>query len=85
MQVLVVALAGLLLLERWLGRDEIAPDGSFGDWSDATLEFHPELITRWDDEADYARPAPCTRPVTSAHRRLSRPLAAASRPQTPNR
>jgi len=82
MQVLVVALAGLLLLERWQRRHELAPVTTLDDEADAPIDFHPELIMRWDDEADYARPTPCTRPATPVQRPLARPLAAASRPHT---
>ncbi len=55
--VLLVALAGLLLLERWL-------DDNRGDvYDDATgpIDFHPELIVPWDDEAEYARQPACAR------------------------
>ena len=82
MQLLVATLAGLLLLERWQRRHEAGSAAPFDDVPGAPHDFHPELIMRWDDEAHYARPTPCTRPVTTTHRTAARPLVATSRPHT---
>ena len=57
LQLLLASLVGLLLLERRLNDLEIpASDDATGP-----IDFHPELIMRWDDEADYARTDACTR------------------------
>ena len=63
------ALLGLLLLERRLdSRSTARHDDVTGP-----IAFHPELIVRWDDEADYARSTACTR-RSIAHRPAVRPL-----------
>lgn len=57
LQLLLACLVGLLLLERRLNDRDVHAG------ADATgpIDFHPELIMRWDDEADYARTDVCTR------------------------
>jgi hypothetical protein len=55
--VLLVALAGLLLLERWLDDNRCHVD----DDATGPIDFHPELIVPWDDESEYSRPATCAR------------------------
>jgi hypothetical protein len=55
--VLLVALVGLLLLERWLDDNR----GDIDDDATGPIDFHPELIVPWDDEAEYARPRACAR------------------------
>ena len=65
----MAALVGLLLLERWLeNRNTARHDDVTGP-----IAFHPELIVRWDDEADYARSTACTRRAI-ARRPAARPL-----------
>jgi hypothetical protein len=80
LQGLAFTLAGLLLLEARLHRNEQDDRGTFDPSQAAGFDFHPELIVAWDDEADYARKRACTRPVR-VDRRESRPLQpATSRP-----
>jgi hypothetical protein len=62
LQVLVAALAGLLLLESRTNRHNEAISHSIDPDSSEMIEFHPELLARWDDEAAYAQPRPCARP-----------------------
>jgi len=62
LQLLVATLAGLLLLEARLSQSHAAASRSLDSESDEMVDFHPELLARWDDEAAYAQPRPCTRP-----------------------
>jgi len=74
LQLLLASLAGLLLLERRL--NDGRPSGS--DDLTGPIDFHPELIMRWDDEADYARTTTCTRRSIAsrpAARRVAAPPA----------
>lgn len=73
LQVLVAGLAGLLLLEARLDRDGGDRMTPIRRESGESIDFHPELIVRWDDEADYARQRRCTREVAAARHDL-RPL-----------
>ena len=57
LQLLLASLVGLVLLERRLD-DRNLPAG---DDATGPIDFHPELIMRWDDEAHYARTDACTR------------------------
>jgi hypothetical protein len=57
LQLLLASLVGLLLLERRLNDLDVPA----GDDSTGPIDFHPELIIRWDDEADYARTDVCAR------------------------
>ena len=57
LQLLLASLVGLLLLERRL--NDRGPHA--GDDATGPIDFHPELIMRWDDEADDARTDACTR------------------------
>jgi hypothetical protein len=68
LQGLVATLAGLLFLEARLRRIEHDDDGQFGASQVCEIDFHPELIVAWDDEADYARERSCTRPSAAARR-----------------
>jgi hypothetical protein len=68
LQGLVGTLAGLLFLEARLRRIEHDDDGQFGTSQTAEIDFPPELIVAWDDEADYARERSCTRPSAAARR-----------------
>ena len=66
--ILVGALAALLLLQAWLcrhGLDHNAPDEIEFD---GFVEFHPELIIRWDDEARDGRTRSLTRGATRCER-----------------
>ena len=77
LQALLAALAGLLLLEHWQLRHKLVPATSVE--ADAPIEFHPELIVRWDDDADYARPTRCIRPTTTARRQATGSSAVTTR------
>ena len=75
LQLLLASLVGLLLLERKLNdRDFLAGDDATGP-----LDFHPELITRWDDEADYSRTDACTRRSIAPRPAVRRVPSAAER------
>lgn len=76
LQVLVGALAGLLLIEAWLRRHEADHVAAIENEMDRFVEFHPELLVRWDDEAHHRRHPVCTRGFA---RRDSRQLADATR------
>ena len=80
MQMLLAALAGLLLLEARMRRDEHAQRDRLDCARATDVDFHPELIVAWDDEANYARQRPCTRSATGEQRELRRPLLVESRP-----
>ena len=67
LQILVATLAGLLLLETRLRRDERARTDEIEAASAADVDFHPELIVAWDDEANYARRSNCTRSASRDH------------------
>lgn len=75
LQLLVAALAGLLLLEVRVNERTSSVSDSIDADSEELIHFHPELLARWDNEAAYARPHPCTRP-------RSRPSQASLRPDT---
>ena len=77
-QSLVGALAGLLLLETRLRRDERARAGYGLDATAAPIKFHPELIIRWDDEANYARGTSCTRKLATERAESIRPQVTVS-------
>lgn len=72
-QALLLALAALLLLEvRYQNAAANDRELFTGEDSD-DIEFHPELIARWDDEADYAREPVCTRPMRAPAQVRRRP------------
>ena len=78
-QVLAAGLVGGMLFERRPRRRE-QPSAALWDLESSAIEFHPELMVRWDDEAAYAQPARCDR-RTSVDRRVQvHPQAATSRP-----
>ena len=75
LQLLLASLVGLLLLERRQNdRDFCAGDDATGP-----IAFHPELIMRWDDEADYARTDACTRRSIAPRPTVRRVPSAAER------
>ena len=47
----LAGLAAACLFERWMHRDEMDRPFAPTEGSADTIEFHPELIVRWDDEA----------------------------------
>jgi len=55
-----MGLAAMFLLGRRSHRHEQAHTLPRSD-DCPPIEFHPELMVRWDDEADYARPVRCAR------------------------
>jgi hypothetical protein len=82
LQVLVPALAGLLLLEALQHRVE----SDYQSLSDGGLarpiDFHPDLIVQWDDETNYGRRRPCTRSQRSIRQDRHHSQASVSRPHT---
>ena len=75
MQLLLATLAGLLLLEARMRRDERLRREDLDRVQPGVVDFHPELIVAWDDEANYARqPRPCTRSLNSEKPDARRPL-----------
>mgnify|MGYP006950041870 CR=1 FL=1 len=80
LQILLATLAGLLLLETRLRRDERARKGQIETASAADVDFHPELIVAWDDEANYARRNTCSRSASRDHCDVRRPSLVAARP-----
>jgi hypothetical protein len=78
----VAALAGLLLFEARRNRGLHVDAAGWSDDTIAPIEFHPELIVRWDDEANYAHRTSCTRRPTADHVAAVRPQLAVSRSNT---
>lgn len=78
----MASLAGLLLFEARLHREEQVPTASWGDDTTGPIEFHPELIVRWDDEANYVRRTSCTRRPTADHAATVRPQLTVARSST---
>ena len=79
MQLLLATLAGLLLLEARMRREERLRRDDLDGACPGAIDFHPELIVAWDDEANYARqPRPCTRSTKSDQPDARRPLLAGS-------
>ena len=78
-QVVVAALGAALLFERWSQHDETQL--AFTPMADPadTIEFHPELIVRWDDEAHAVATPNCVRRSASRRRARARTQTASPR------
>ena len=74
MQVMVAGLATGLLLGRRTHRNEQAHTLPRNDEC-PSIEFHPELMVRWDNEADYSLSATIALPLAS---RLASPIGVRS-------
>ena len=68
LQVLVGTLATLLLLQAWLIRHELDHNAACEIEFDGFIEFRPELLIRWDDEARDGRTRSLTRGATRCER-----------------
>jgi len=78
-QVLVAGLIGGVLFERRPHRHE-QPSAAWCDVESSAIEFHPELMVRWDNEVAYAQPARCDRRSSVDRRVQVLTQAATSRP-----
>lgn len=78
LQLLLASLVGLLLLERRLSDTSALSD----DDPTLAVEFHPELIVRWDDESVATPSSFCSRRVVSDHRTRARAESPALRPRS---
>jgi hypothetical protein len=78
LQLLLASLVGLLLVERRLN------DRHVRSQDDATgpIDFHPELIMRWDDETDDATASVCNRSTASNLRARARSESVLLRPRS---
>ena len=68
LQILVGTLAALLLLQARLCRHELDHSAQGEIRFDGFVEFHPELMIRWDDEARDGRTPSLTRGATRCER-----------------